>query len=81
MDVDFEQVSPNPFPLVFNSDNQNQMLCAGVNIRNDLIYEGNETFYASISDPTNDASFTFDEAIARITIKEDDPPPPTFGAL
>lgn len=81
MGIDFDQLDPNPSPLIFDSNNQNQALCRVVIIRNDLTFEGNESFYAIISDPNSIAGVTLDPEMARITILEDDLPPemPSFG--
>ena len=77
--VDFQQLDPNPSALIFDNANQNQALCRVVIILNDLIFEGNEAFYAIISNPNSIAGVTLDSGMARITILEDDLQPEMPG--
>ena len=72
---DFENVNPDPFPVTFNFLNQNQALCAPVDIVDDLIFEDDESFYALLSDPNNIDGLVLAPNMARITIIDDDPEP------
>ena len=72
--VDFEQLDPNPHTLEFTFNNQFQQQCALVTILDDLIFEGNETFYASLTNTINNQGLILDPSLARITIIDNEFP-------
>ena len=78
MGTDFDQVSPNPFPIVFDIDNQDQALCAPVDIIDNLIFEEEESFFAIVRESSgNNVPVELDPSIARIIIIDDERRPTT----
>ena len=72
--VDFQQLVPNPRTLEFTFNNQLQQQCAIVTILDDLIFEGNETFYASLTNTINNQGLILDPQLARFTIIDNEDP-------